>query len=253
MLRIIFRATLIALMSAIASIVIAQTLVPMLGGTFDGSAWLMCVICPFALAFPASSYAMVQNRRLRLAHDELAQAHRALERAHAKLTEKSRQDAMTGTLNREAFFGILDATRRKTDRGALLLVDADHFKRINESYGHLAGDDALIDIAAAIGRALRDGDHLGRIGGEEFGVFLPGTDIDTARDVAEAIRAAVQAIGFMPAQGTTMTLTVSIGGVACLPDANTATLMRDADRLLHQAKISGRNRVVLDTPRRMAA
>ena len=106
---------------------------------------------------------------------------------------------MTGMLNRESFFAALDGSRRKTDRGALLIIDADHFKKINDSYGHLTGDTALLEIAAAISRAIRAGDMLGRIGGEEFGAFLVGASDQEAIRVAERIRREVELIRFQPA------------------------------------------------------
>ncbi|MDP3897776.1 MAG: GGDEF domain-containing protein [Mesorhizobium sp.] len=253
MTHIFIRAGAIALFSVAASLLIAVTLVPAMGGRVDGTAWLMCAICPLVIAFPASGYAIWQKKRLMALHDELRQAHHELERAHARLAEKSRRDAMTGFLNREAFFAALEATRRRTDRGYLLLADADHFKRINDSYGHQVGDDALTDIAGAIERAVREDDVIGRIGGEEFGIFLRGADLGTAALIAERIRAEVQDVAFMPAQGKTMTLTVSIGGVVCPPDAGTSTLMREADRRLYQAKHAGRNRIVVDDVKRLAA
>jgi diguanylate cyclase (GGDEF)-like protein len=160
---------------------------------------------------------------------------------------------MTGFLNRESFFSALDSSRRRADRGALLLVDADHFKRINDTFGHPVGDDALVEISAAISRATRTHDFVGRIGGEEFGVLLSGAGMAEAGRVAERIRGEVEAISFMPAQGRTMTLTVSIGGTICRSDASISDVMRDADRQLYAAKNAGRNRVMFDEKRRLAA
>ena len=99
---------------------------------------------------------------------------------------------MTGMLNRESFFAALEGSRRKSDRGALLIIDADHFKKINDNFGHLTGDAALLEIAAAISRAIRVGDILGRIGGEEFGAFLVGASDKEAIRVAERIRREVE-------------------------------------------------------------
>ena len=120
---------------------------------------------------------------------------------------------MTGMLNRESFFAALDGSRRKSDRGALLIIDADHFKTINDSYGHLTGDDALLLIASAIERGVRSGDVLGRIGGEEFGAFLVGATEQEAKRVAERIRREVELIRFRPVDERTVPLTVSIGGI----------------------------------------
>lgn len=242
------RAGLIALLSMAVSV----TLVPILGGTLDGRSWAMCAACSLLIAFPASFYAIWQKNRLIALHNELYAAHEALKEAHARLSERSRRDAMTGVLNREAFFSELDATRRKTHRGSLLLVDADHIKRINDVYGHDAGDDALIEIAGVMTRGARTGDVIGRIGGEQFGVFLTRAEPAEARRVAEDIRREVEGLPFMPAQGKTISLTVSIGGMQCGPDTVVADLMRGADRQLHEAKTAGRNRVAFESEHRPA-
>jgi diguanylate cyclase (GGDEF)-like protein len=152
---------------------------------------------------------------------------------------------MTGFLNRESFFAVLDGSRRKSDRGALLLIDADHFKKINDSFGHLVGDEALVAIAGAIGRGVRRGDTVGRIGGEEFAAFLPGAGDGDAARVAERIRREVEAVRFLPAGCGAVPLTVSIGGAPCVPDAGVSDLMRVADRRLYEAKRRGRNRAFL--------
>ncbi len=150
-----------------------------------------------------------QGARLRAAHRELSRAHAELAAAHRRLAEKSKLDEMTGMLNRESFFAALEGTRRKSDRGALLIIDADHFKKINDNYGHLTGDDALLEITAAIARGVRSGDILGRIGGEEFAAFLVGATSDEARRVAERIRHEVEMIRFRPDREATVPLTVS--------------------------------------------
>ena len=133
--------------------------VPALGGSVDGNAWLMLTICPLTIAWPASAFTFWQSERLKNAHRDLARAHAQLAAAHRRLEEKASRDNMTGMLNRESFFAALDGSRRKTDRGALLIIDADHFKKINDNFGHLTGDTALLEIAAAISRAIRRRRH----------------------------------------------------------------------------------------------
>ncbi|TIT45596.1 MAG: GGDEF domain-containing protein, partial [Mesorhizobium sp.] len=174
-------------------------------------------------------------------------AHAQLAAAHRRLAEKASRDDMTGMLNRESFFAALDGSRRKSDRGALLIIDADHFKTINDNFGHLTGDDALLLIASAIERGVRSGDVLGRIGGEEFGAFLTGATEQEAKRVAERIRREVELIRFRPVDERTIPLTVSIGGTVCGEDVNVSELMRAADRRLYQAKHAGRNLTILDT------
>src|SRR5690606_4688912 len=183
--RIFLKSTVVAFLSLGASLLLVLTIVPALGGVVDGNAWLMMTICPLAITWPASAYTFWQAGKLQRAHHELARAHAELAEAHRSLEEKSRHDTMTGMLNRESFFALLDRAQRKTDRGALLIIDADHFKRINDNYGHLTGDRALLEIAAAIRSAVRADDILGRIGGEEFAALIAGAGEDEAARVAE--------------------------------------------------------------------
>ncbi len=245
--NVIKKAMLVALGSAGASASMTAVALPLLGGSFSGNAVLLSILCPIVIAFPASAYTTWQADRLRTAHGALARAHAELSAAHRRLAEKARRDDMTGMLNREAFFGTLDGSRRKTDRGALLIIDADHFKRINDTHGHLVGDQALLKIAAAISRAVRTGDILGRIGGEEFGAFLVGATDQEATHVAERIRREVEAIRFRPDGSATLPLTVSIGGTGCGPDSSVSELMRAADKRLYEAKQGGRNLSVFET------
>ena len=191
-------------------------------------------------------HVLARSARLRRAHEQLSAAHAALADAHRWLAEKASRDHMTGFLNRESFFALLDGSRRKSDRGALLLIDADHFKRINDSFGHLVGDEALVAIAAAIGRGVRGGDTVGRIGGEEFAALLPGASEADAAGIAERIRREVEAVDFRPAGAHPWQLTVSIGGTLCPAGIAVSDLMREADRRLYEAKRNGRNRTVLD-------
>ena len=251
--RIFLKSTLVAFSSLLASILLALIVVPTLGGSVDGNAWLMLTICPLAIAWPASAFTFWQGERLKSAHRELARAHAQLAAAHRRLEEKASRDNMTGMLNRESFFAALDGSRRKADRGALLIIDADHFKKINDNFGHLTGDAALLEIASAISRAIRVGDILGRIGGEEFGAFLVGASDKEAIRIAERIRREVELIRFRPAEEKTVPLTVSIGGTPCGFDTNVSDLMRAADKRLYEAKSQGRNRAIFNEDMSAAA
>ena len=244
--KIFLKSTAVAFSSLLASLLLAIIVVPALGGVVDGNAWLMLTICPLAIAWPASAFTFWQGEKLRGAHRELARAHAELAAAHRRLEEKASRDTMTGMLNRESFFAVLEGSRRRTDRGALLIIDADHFKKINDSYGHLTGDRALLDIASAISAGVRAGDVLGRIGGEEFGAFLVGASAEEAIRVAERIRRGVEAIRFQPVDEKLLPLSVSIGGTPCGRDANVSELMRAADKRLYEAKGRGRNRAIFD-------
>jgi len=127
--------------------------------------------------------------------------------------------------------------------GALLIVDADHFKAINDTMGHEAGDDALKLIARKIAGLLRTTDLIGRIGGEEFAVFLPGSSPMQAEVVAERIRLAVAEADFVTTTGERKGLSVSVGGAVFDRRLDFADLFRLADRQLYSAKANGRNRV----------
>jgi diguanylate cyclase (GGDEF)-like protein len=243
---VIVRSGTVALLAAAASILLVFAVVPALGGSVDGTAILMCILCPLATAWPASAFTFWQSDRLKQAHRELARAHAQLAAAHRRLSEKASRDDMTGMLNRESFFAVLDGSRRKADRGTLLIIDADHFKQINDSFGHLTGDRALLEIAAAITRGVRGGDILGRIGGEEFAAFLAGATAKEAEYVAERIRREVELIRFRPNDERTIPLTVSIGGANCASEASVSDLMRAADKRLYEAKNRGRNLVIVD-------
>ena len=123
---------------------------------------------------------------------------------------------------------------------------ADHFKSINDSYGHLIGDEALIAITRRIRQSVRAHDIVGRIGGEEFAVYLRGAGKDDAFLVADRIRKAVADLVFEPEAGRRHPLTVSIGGVVEAQDLPLPEALRRADSSLYAAKNGGRNLVVID-------
>lgn len=159
----------------------------------------------------------------------------------------ARTDSLTACLNRGAFtakVSTLLAHRRDQMGGALLMIDADNFKSINDLYGHDAGDDALAIIARSIRTILRSGDLVGRLGGEEFGVYLPDMDQKGAEAVAERIRRSVNLASFAP-RGQQRPLSVSIGGVAFEGPVGFSELFRIADQRLYGAKQGGRNCVAV--------
>jgi diguanylate cyclase (GGDEF)-like protein len=175
----------------------------------------------------------------------LDEMHANLRLAHAALEQKARHDAMTGGLTREAFLNALDAASRAGRKGTLLLADADHFKRINDNFGHQTGDEALVAIAAAIAETTGLEDAWGRIGGEEFAIFLDGSDAQEGLAVAESLRRRVEATDLRREKGR-VPITISIGGLAVEGYFNIRQAIADADRRLYRAKRIGRNRVVLD-------
>jgi len=158
-------------------------------------------------------------------------------------------DPLTGLPNRRALGEFLD---RETDRArrrghplAVLLLDIDHFKGINDRLGHLAGDDALRTLAAVLGRLVRRDELLARYGGEEFAVVLPGADAAEAGGCGERLRAAVEAYPFAFGGALyAVTVSVGVGAAAGGGDPDPAALLAWADANLYAAKRGGRNRVV---------
>ena len=234
------------LISVVVSLAICAIVFPGPVLLFDGYAWTMCVVCPLVVAWPASAYTYWQKDRLNEAIAEARRAHAELGRAHELLSEKARRDDMTGMLNRETFFAMLEQAHARSRRGVLLVIDVDNFKRINDTHGHQTGDAALLEICAAIERSTRDSDIVGRIGGEEFGVFLDGADRPEARRAAERIREEVARIEFRVGEDGTVPLSVSIGGAGHRAATSMSDMLREADRRLYEAKRNGRNRVIFD-------
>jgi diguanylate cyclase (GGDEF)-like protein len=172
---------------------------------------------------------------------------RQLSRTNLRLDLVSRTDSLTACLNRGAFIAQVDdllTGDNRPSRGALLMVDADNFKAVNDIYGHSMGDEALTIIARSIRAVLRSGDLVGRMGGEEFAVFLPEVSDTHAELVAERIRRAVNLAVFQP-DGRQRPLSVSVGGVAFERHASFHDLFRIADQRLYGAKQAGRNRSVV--------
>ena len=161
-------------------------------------------------------------------------------------------DPLSGVLNRRSF---LDLSGKEESRGrrrnyhiAVLMVDIDHFKQVNDTYGHASGDAVIRGLAEICARALRPSDLVARYGGEEFVISLPETGIDQARLVAERLCAAV-ADATIPTGTGGVRFTVSIGVAICSRRSSLADAMRRADEALYAAKRNGRNRVeVAETP-----
>jgi diguanylate cyclase (GGDEF)-like protein len=171
---------------------------------------------------------------------------------HQQLRTAARTDAKTGLLNAAAWQREADAKIQLAQRVgqpvALLLADIDHFKRVNDTHGHLAGDEILARTANALLGNVRADDVLGRFGGEEFVVLLPGADEREACSIAERLRKQVSAVT-LPAADALVTVTVSIG-VAELGThgGELFELLASADAAVYRAKGSGRNQVCLPPP-----
>jgi diguanylate cyclase (GGDEF)-like protein len=169
-------------------------------------------------------------------------------RAREDLRFQATHDALTGIWNRRALFDLLqrELERASRSQGAtgLLMLDLDHFKQVNDTYGHLAGDEVLREVASRIMQVIRSYDLVGRHGGEEFLVVLPGCDQSQALQSAERIRATIEAKP-MIVNDSTIRVTVSIGATSAASGTSEKELLAIADTALYQAKNAGRNRAVL--------
>jgi len=169
-----------------------------------------------------------------------------LELENTKLEAISRFDVLTGLLNRHSLDARLELELRRTREEALplagMMVDVDHFKAVNDTFGHLAGDEMLRTMGDALKKCLRKEDYAGRYGGDEFFVILPGSTLDTAIAVAERIRAAA-AVATIDVSGVKVSVTTSIGVAMCKKEYSLADWIGKTDLAMYTAKQLGRNRV----------
>ncbi len=169
-----------------------------------------------------------------------------------KLDVEANRDHLTGLNNRRAFMEKAETELKRSRRYGhsltVFMIDIDHFKQINDSHGHNAGDRLLQALGKLMRDVMRSQDIVGRIGGEEFAILLPETSINMAAEVAERLRATVSCYELVLEEGLPLSFTISVGVVA-LPDAdiNLDMLLSQADKAMYQAKEQGRNRMcVLD-------
>ena len=166
----------------------------------------------------------------------------------SQLSEQAATDPLTGLYNRRYVFAYIDEQLKRFERYneyfSLILMDADHFKHVNDTYGHVTGDATLRMIAEVCMRSVRDIDVVGRFGGEEFVIVLPRTSATEATLVAERIRSAVKEAG-NESKGAAVPVTLSLGVAEVgLSTATFDDLLAEADKALYAAKEAGRNRVV---------
>lgn len=178
----------------------------------------------------------------------LAHRMRTFQRERDAAQQDAEHDALTRVLNRAGMMRRLDRAiaeaRHRRLPLSVLFLDLDHFKRINDTHGHAIGDDCLCAVTETIHSEMQPEQQLGRIGGEEFLLLLPGSSRRHARDLAERIREQVE-IRCARVHGAPVALTLSIGVVECQPQDGTASLLQRADEAMYRAKHEGRNRVVV--------
>ncbi len=217
---------------------------------------IFCLTFTLALAFRIGGvYREITEKdaRLRALNASLEEQVRSrteeLEAEKARLEQISITDPLTGLYNRRYMFQRLNESISRAQRHheplSVVVIDLDHFKRINDSMGHLYGDTVLQELSGLSGNHLRESDVLCRFGGEEFVIVLPNTDSDGARDVAERIRVSFQErFRSVPALSITLSAGVTTMTMNHPPDAG-EILLSEADRAMYEAKVTGRNRTVV--------
>ena len=168
---------------------------------------------------------------------------RDLRTAHDVALKAAQTDELTGISNRRYMMQRLHELIDSGTPGCIAMLDLDHFKSINDRYGHEAGDTVLVDFARRVGHTVRRGDEFGRIGGEEFLFLLPDTRIDDAVRLLDRIRDQIRAASPLP-HIQAFHYTVSIGVTAIVPDDRAQTLLSRADQACYDAKNQGRDRTV---------
>ncbi len=207
------------------------------------SGMIQTAVVTLIVGTPFVVHMMAQNERLTILTRQLEKI--------------SSTDDMTGLLNRKRFLsevtGKLTANQLGKSAGAFLFLDADHFKTLNDTFGHALGDRIIAFLGDRIRSSVRSGDLAGRLGGEEFGVFLSNVDSEHAKVIANRLRLKVQAAGLeLGVEG--LRLSVSVGIAIHRPGITLEQLMGEADSCLYAAKDAGRNTVVVsDATREVAA
>lgn len=197
--------------------------------------YIVGMLCCASIATPVCVLLVRQaeeNKRLR----------KALEQRVTELARLADMDGLTGLLSRRAFLGRAHQAHGSAGNW-FLLVDIDHFKRFNDEHGHQTGDAVLNAVATAITTALHPTDFCGRLGGEEFVACLVGYSPEEARQRAERVRKAIQAMVIAASNGKMVRVTASIGLCADNPDDPIDVSLHRADLAMYAAKTSGRNQV----------
>ena len=184
----------------------------------------------------------------KVAERRLTEANAQLAAANAELWSLAQVDGLTGLANRRHFNARIDEETRRARRQelplGLVLFDVDHFKKFNDRYGHIKGDDCLRRVSRCVAECMRrPGDLAARYGGEEIVMLLPDTDTNGAVELAEHVRGCVASLGIEHAGSPLGIVTISGGAAAAKPPSDPPALIKAADVALYQAKAAGRNRV----------
>lgn len=243
--RMIFAKSLVVgLLSVVAALLLSFLFVPMLGGTVAGAGLVMTIVCPLLIGTPASMLHFHRTEQMRIARVEASDALARLAEAYEELRLLSRLDRLTGVLNRHTFYEDLERISRNGVTGVLLFLDLDHFKSINDCYGHAVGDEVLRrtgKILAAYGGQF---DLAGRLGGEEFALFRGGFSRRDLHSLCEEVRLSIECIDVRTRSGKIVPVSTSIGAFYCAVGFDAGESLMTADANLYEAKSQGRNRVV---------
>ncbi len=246
---ILFKSFLVGTGALVATVVMILISVPLFGDTFQVTMFVNGVIGCYSIGSPVSYYCMKQTEKYKAALKREEELHTQLQDVHCELKTRARLDMMTGLLNRESFLTELESQKEQDLDGtsSVILLDVDHFKQVNDTWGHQAGDQALKLIARTMIDVVGPTILAGRVGGEEFAIFLANDDGSEAVALAEAIRVAVEHIKFCPVFNQQVAMSISIG-VACANNSvPTADSFKRADSMLYEAKADGRNCVCFYT------
>jgi diguanylate cyclase (GGDEF)-like protein len=193
-----------------------------------------------------ASFVFSATRNLSDALETAFRLTREMEQAHSVSTRAAQTDELTGLMNRRAFFEHAQQLYGHCKNNQLplcaVMLDMDHFKHINDTYGHQVGDQVLRQMGVIINRSFRDTDVFGRLGGEEFAILLPDTSIEVALNIAEQL---IQSIGGLMT-GPVHRISASLGVAAMdIGDNDFQSLLNNADKALYRAKARGRNQVAV--------
>lgn len=214
-----------------------------LGNRFLSQPYLPGNLITFSIGMLVSSFVFSAYTSRALSYFERMTAN------HARLTELALQDPLTGALNARGFWNaiskMLQHERRAGTTSSVLFIDLDHFKAINDKHGHEAGDDVLKAVAKCLIQHVRQIDVVGRLGGEEFVIFLPVTALPGSMKVGESLRQAIEQLRIPMRQHEELRVTASLGAAEIrTSDQSVSDALTRADAAMYQAKSTGRNRVV---------
>lgn len=222
--------------SVVATLAAMEALVLLTGEPIEPIYWAFSVACPVLIAAPVSFVLVHQAEANMRLNTELLVVQR-------ELLAQADRDHLTGVLNRAALYRKA-AAYCADGPASVLLIDIDHFKAINDGYGHAAGDCALRLVASTLQAALRPDDLLGRVGGEEFAILLAEMPLPLALAIAERARGAIAGLSKRTADGSLITLSISVGVAQFAAGTSLDAALDRADAAMYSAKRSGRNRVM---------